>query len=76
LSKVLERAAWYTAPWMAAAICAGWNPGRLPAYAWLRCYERFWTEQLGALGALLQAGPTEEGEQQMTAKTQTTQPSG
>jgi DNA-binding transcriptional ArsR family regulator len=34
------------------------------AYAWLRFYERFWTERLDALGHLFQAGPESEGEQQ------------
>jgi len=41
------------------------EPGPLaPAYAWLRFYERFWTERLDALGDLFQAGPKSEGEQQ------------
>jgi DNA-binding transcriptional ArsR family regulator len=41
------------------------EPGPLaPAYAWLRFYERFWTERLDALGDLFQAGPEPEGEQQ------------
>src|SRR5215468_4112275 len=38
------------------------EPGPLAdAYAWLRFYERFWTERLDALGDLLQpsAGPPE-----------------
>jgi len=30
------------------------------AYAWLRFYERFWTERLDALGDLFQAGPGTE----------------
>jgi len=41
------------------------EPGPLAsAYAWLRFYERFWTERLDALGDLFQAGPESEGEQQ------------
>jgi DNA-binding transcriptional ArsR family regulator len=41
------------------------EPGPLaPAYDWLRYYERFWTERLGALGDLFQAGSESEGELQ------------
>ena len=41
------------------------EPGPLaPAYAWLRYYERFWTERLDALGDLFQADHKSEGEQQ------------
>jgi DNA-binding transcriptional ArsR family regulator len=41
------------------------EPGPLAsAYAWLRFYERFWTERLDALGDLFQAGSESEGEQQ------------
>jgi DNA-binding transcriptional ArsR family regulator len=41
------------------------EPGPLAsAYAWLRFYERFWTERLDALGDLFQAGPDSKGEQQ------------
>jgi DNA-binding transcriptional ArsR family regulator len=41
------------------------EPGPLAsAYAWLRFYERFWTERLDVLGDLFQAGPESEGEQQ------------
>ena len=41
------------------------EPGPLAsAYAWLRFYERFWTERLDALGDLFQASPESEGEQQ------------
>jgi hypothetical protein len=35
-----------------------------PADAWLRFYERCWTERLDALGDLFQAGPEFGGEQQ------------
>jgi DNA-binding transcriptional ArsR family regulator len=41
------------------------EPGPLAsAYAWLRFYERFWTERLDALGDLFQADHKSEGEQQ------------
>jgi DNA-binding transcriptional ArsR family regulator len=42
------------------------EPGPLAsAYAWLRFYERFWTERLDALGDLFQAGPNAEPAQEM-----------
>jgi len=41
------------------------EPGPLAsAYAWLRFYERFWTERLDALGDLFQTGQQSEGDQQ------------
>ena len=55
---VLERAGLITREARGRERVCWINPAALDeAYAWLDCHQRFWTERLEALAALLEAGP-------------------